>query len=50
MTLDESEKEELKKLKLAIWDSDYVAGDNGEYLYRRVAELYPEVKMTFILD
>lgn len=27
-----------------------MAGDNGEYLYRRVRELYPEIRMVFLLS
>ena len=38
------------KLNLVIFDSYDVAGDNGEYLYRRIRELYPEIKMTFLLS
>lgn len=36
--------------KFVIWDSENLAGDNGEYLYRRVNELYPHIKMTFLLS
>jgi len=35
---------------LVIWDSFNLAGDNGEYLYRRVRELYPDMNMTFVLS
>ena len=35
---------------LVIWDSFNLAGDNGEYLYRRIRELYPDINMTFVLS
>lgn len=35
---------------LVIWDSYDKAGDNGEQLYRRVRELYPWMKMTYLIS
>jgi hypothetical protein len=35
---------------ILVWDSWDIAGDNGEYLYRRVRELYPDMNMTFVLS
>ena len=35
---------------LVITDYSDIAGDNGEYFYRRVREMYPNIKMTFLLS
>lgn len=38
------------QLRLVIFDSIDLAGDNGEYFYRKIRELHPEVKMVFLLS
>ena len=35
---------------VVIFDSFDKAGDNGEFLYRRIAQDYPNIKATFILS
>lgn len=31
-------------MKLIIWDSTRFANNNGEYLYRKIREKYPEIQ------
>ena len=35
---------------LVICDSFNLAGDNGEYFYRRVREIDPDIRMTFLIS
>ena len=35
---------------LVIFDSLDVAGDNGEYFYRQIRKINPQIKMTFLLS
>lgn len=35
---------------IVIYDSFDKAGDNGEYLYRKIREQYPFIQMTFLLS
>lgn len=37
-------------MNLVVIDSAYKAGDNGEYFYRAVRELYPSIEMVFLID
>lgn len=37
-------------MNIVVYDSWDVAGNNGEFLYRKVREMRPDWKMTFLIS
>lgn len=44
------EQKNDRPLDLVIYDSFDLAADNGEYAYRKIRDIYPDAKLTFLIS